>query len=158
MDRDRLGRLIGLATELGLTMGLTAAGMVVLGLLAGRWLDARWGSGPIATMVLVLAGAIAGQVAAYRLARRTALRLAQDADSFLYAQDVLAALALAFRALAMIAFPSVIGVAVGLYVDRRLGTGIIVTLILVLSGLAAGLLGALRLTQARREKFDEKGR
>jgi F0F1-type ATP synthase assembly protein I len=150
MDRDRLGHLVGLATELGFTMGLSAAGLVVLGLVAGRWLDARLGTGPIATVVLIIAGAVAGQLATYRLVTRTTRRLSQDPQGFLYAEDALAALGLALRALAIIALPSLIGISIGLLVDRWLGTGIAATLLLVLSGLVIGLKGALHLTQMQR--------
>ena len=40
----RLGRAIGVATELGVTMGLMAAGLVILGLWLGRRLDASLAS------------------------------------------------------------------------------------------------------------------
>ncbi len=157
MKRDGVGHLIGLATELGLSMGLTAAGMVVLGLLAGRWLDARLGTEPIATLILVIAGAVAGQLAAFRLVRRAVQRMSDRSGRVFCAKEVLAALGLALRALALIALPSLLGAAAGLYADRRLGTGITITLVLILAGLVAGLVGALRLTQARRERFDERG-
>ena len=153
----RLGRIVGLATELGMTMGLTAAGLVVLGLVAGRWIDARLGTSPFGTILLVIAGAVAGQIAVYRLVTRTTRRRSEDSRSVLHAQDILAALGLALRALAMIASPSLIGAIVGLWIDRRLGTGITATLILVLGGLVAGFVGAIRLTQARRMTSDEKG-
>jgi F0F1-type ATP synthase assembly protein I len=156
MDRDRLGHLIGLATELGFTMGLSAAGLVVLGLVAGRWVDARLGTSPIATVALIIAGAVAGQLAAYRLVTRATRRLSDDPHGFLYAEDALAAVGLALRALATIALPSLIGIVIGLLVDRWLGTGIATTLVLVLSGLGIGLRGALRLTQAQRQT-DERG-
>jgi F0F1-type ATP synthase assembly protein I len=156
MDRDRLGHLIGLATELGFTMGLSAAGLVILGLIAGRWIDARLGTGPIATVALVIAGAVAGQLAAYRLVTRTTRRLSKDAHSFLYTEDALAALGLALRALAMIALPSLLGIVIGLLADRWLDTGIAATLILVLSGLVIGLRGALHLTRMQRQT-DERG-
>ena len=155
MDRDRLGHLIGLATELGFTMGLSAAGLVVLGLVAGRWIDARLGTGPIATIVSIIAGAVAGQLAAYRLVTRTTRRLSQDPQGFLYAEDALAALGLALRALATIALPSLLGIVIGLLVDRGLGTGIGATLLLVLSGLVIGFKGALRLIQSQR-RIDER--
>ena len=54
----RLGRIVGLATELGMTMGLTAAGFVIVGLWAGRWLDAKLGTSYLATLLLLVVGAL----------------------------------------------------------------------------------------------------
>ena len=70
----RFSQIIGAATELGLTMGLMAAGLIVAGLSLGRWLDSRLGTNPLATLLLLVAGAIAGQIAIYRLAVRSAAR------------------------------------------------------------------------------------
>ena len=39
-------RAIGLATELGLSMGLLSAGLVLLGLVLGRAIDTRLASAP----------------------------------------------------------------------------------------------------------------
>jgi len=153
----RLGEVIGLATELGLAMGLTAAGLVVLGLWLGRWLDARLGTNPWATILLLVAGAVAGQVAIYRLAIRSTRRLSANERTALTPQDAASATGQALQVLALVALPGIVGLALGMWIDHLLGTRVIATLILVLGGLIAGVIGALRLTQSARAHPDERG-
>lgn len=153
----RWDRIIGMATELGMTMGLTAAGLTLLGLWLGRWLDARLNTRPYATLTLLAAGAIAGQVAIYRLARRAAQRLAARRDGALLPRDAATSLWLALRVLALVALPALIGLALGLWIDQLAGSQVAATLALTLGGLILGLTGAWRLTRREAGNPDDKG-
>lgn len=153
----RWGHLVGVATELGITMGLIAAALVFLGLVVGRWVDAKLGLGSLATILFLLAGAAAGQIAIYRLARRAARLLSVDAQHAVTPRQAVSTLGLAFRALALIALPVLLGLFLGVWLDRLLQTRILLTLLLALSGLIAGLVGTVRLAYADRSTFDERG-
>lgn len=134
----RFGRVVVVATELGMTMGLTAAGLVVLGLLLGRWLDARLGTDSLITLVLLIAGAVAGQVAMYRLAMDSSRRLSTTGDQGAFSShSALRRLGLALRVLLAMVLPGLAGLALGLWLDRMLGTRIVVTLVLAFGGLAS---------------------
>jgi ATP synthase protein I len=61
------------------TVGLEVALSVILGLIAGSWLDGRFGTGPWLTLVGVAYGVAAAARALYRAARR-ATREAEDLD------------------------------------------------------------------------------
>ena len=140
-----------------MTMGLTAAGLVILGLFLGRWLDSQLGTAPIVTLTLLIAGAVAGQIAMYRLAvgssRRLSADAAQDARPL---PDALPRVSLALRVLSVVVLPGLIGLALGLWVDHALQTRIIATLILTLGGLAAGVMGSLRLMHTARSGPGER--
>jgi F0F1-type ATP synthase assembly protein I len=146
----RLGQIIGVATELGMGMGLTAASLVILGLVAGRWIDARLGTSPVASILLILAGAIAGQLAIYRLALRSTAHLSVDGQPRALARETLSALGFALRLLGVMVAPILLGLGLGLALDARLGTTGLALLILALSGFGLGLYGALRLVRSRR--------
>jgi F0F1-type ATP synthase assembly protein I len=141
----RLGQIVGTATELGLTMGLTAAGLVALGLVVGRWLDARLGTDPVATILLTVAGAVAGQIALYRLARASAARLAAPQARLALGRDGLSAVGLALGVLALLVLPGLAGLALGLLLG---GEGWL-TPVLVIAGFGLGLLGILVLLRRR---------
>jgi predicted F0F1-ATPase subunit len=154
----RWNRIIGTATELGMTMGLTAAGLTLLGLWLGRWLDARLNTRPYATLILLAAGAVAGQVAIYRLAARTFQRLAaQSGGHPALPRDAATSLWLAIKVLALVALPALIGLALGLWIDRIAGSRVAATLILTLGGLILGLLGSWRLAHGGSRELDDKG-
>jgi len=141
----RFGRVVGVATELGVTMGLMAAGLAVLGLWLGRRIDASLNTSPFATIAFALAGAVAGQIAIYRLAMRSARRLSATGESALPGREVLSSIGLGLRLLALVVLPGLLGLALGIWIDRTLGTGGIAILILVLAGTLAGFVGSLRL-------------
>lgn len=140
----RLGRTIGLASELGMAMGLTAAGFVVLGLVLGRWIDARLGTRPVASLISLVAGAIIGQIAIYRLAMRSARRLSAQGDGEAMAGRVSSALGTAVRVLAIMLVPALAGLALGLLLDALLGSGALTTLLLAIIGSMLGLVGSVR--------------
>lgn len=148
----RLGHILGPATELGVTMGLASAGLVVGGLLLGRWLDVRLGTRPWATFLLLVVGAVLGQVAIYRLAIAAIQRLSDDTPDVPSARATLAPICFALQVLALVALPGVLGLALGIWIDRLLGTKFMITLSLVFAGLAAGLAGAIRLAHMSRSQ------
>lgn len=145
----RTGRIVGLATELGMSMGLTAAGLAVLGLVFGRWLDARFGTSPILTIAFILAGAVAGQMALYRLATRSARRLSAGPNHGVDARDALSSAALGLRMLALMTLPALAGLLLGLWTDSQIDTEPVATLVLTTGGLFGGLLYAVRLAKRR---------
>jgi len=153
----RLSRIVVLATELGMTMGLMAAGLAILGLFLGRWLDSQLGTAPVITLALLIVGALVGQVAIYRLAIESSRRLSPDSaqDSHL-APRVLPRFGLALRVLSWVAVPGLVGLAIGLWVDRALHTRVIATLALTLGGLVLGVLGSLRLVHMVRSAHDKR--
>lgn len=150
-------RAIGLATELGLSMGLLSAGLVLLGLVLGRAIDARFASAPWGTLLCMVAGAVAGQVASFRLVRRSVGRLSsQDAAHALDVGSNLDAILLAAQALLLLVVPGLIGIASGIYIDRLAGTKVLFTLLLTLGTSALGGWGLTRLLGARARGHEEE--
>ncbi len=145
----RLGQVASQATELGLVMGLTAAGCVLVGLLLGRWIDARLGTAPYGSLLLLVAGLVAGQAALVHLALRARERLDADAGRPLSGGIAWGALKLAGLALALTALPGAAGLALGLALDRALHSAPWLMLILTLGGLVGGLIGCVRLVRRR---------
>ena len=143
-----LGRAIGMASELGVTMGLIAAGFVMLALLGGRWLDARLGTTPVATVVGAICGAIAGQVALFSMAARFVEGLSSETgagSTLALAGDTLK---LGARALVLGVAPALVGLALGRWLDSYIGGGMYVTAVLALLGPLLGLLFAVRMVRA----------
>jgi F0F1-type ATP synthase assembly protein I len=140
-------RVAGQAAELGLTMGLTAAGLLVGSLWLGRWIDRRFEVAPYATLLMLLAGLVAGQVAIFRLAMRATERLSTDAPHIWDAQAAGSAVGLALRALALVALPGGLGLVVGLQADRLMGSSPGLTLGLSLGGTILGLWGTVRMVR-----------
>ncbi len=58
------------AVSLAFSIGFALAGPIILGALVGYWLDARLGTSPNWTMVLILVGIIAGFIQLIRIANR----------------------------------------------------------------------------------------
>ena len=54
---------MGLITELGLSVVIS----ILIGLFTGLWLDRRFGSNGIFTIIFLICGVIAGFIAAYKL-------------------------------------------------------------------------------------------
>ncbi|MFH1086207.1 MAG: AtpZ/AtpI family protein [Chloroflexota bacterium] len=150
----RLGPIVAQSTELGITMGLASAGLVVGGLLAGRWLDARLGTGRLASIGLTVLGAVAGQWVLYRLALQTARRCSVPAVSVGAPSAVISSLGLAVRMLALLVVPGLLGLGLGLALDASLGSGIGWTLVLTMAGFLLGLAGVLRQARLRRSHHD----
>jgi len=137
----RPSRDLQLATELGVTMGLMAAGLTMLGLWLGIQVDARLGTRPIATLVLLLGGAVAGQLSLFRLAGRARRTLESDATHVLSRRDALQAARTALVLLALLIAPPLTGLLVGVWLDARIGTQAVLTLVLSVGGLGVGRSG-----------------
>jgi F0F1-type ATP synthase assembly protein I len=153
-DREHIA---GLATELGMTMGLTAAGLILLSLWAGREIDALLGTEPYATILLLIAGVVIGQIAIIRLAIRSRDYL-NEAEERAYALGGPGGrLRMAGRALAWLALPVVLRI-VGLWLDRLLETRIVFSLGLVVVGLVVAVIGMLGLVESIRTPNDEGNR
>lgn len=145
----QMGQITGLATELGVTMGLTSAGLVFLGLWAGRQLDALLGTKPYATILLLALGVITGQVLIIRLAVRARQYLLEQEEHAFTLRDAIAALLTAAKALALVALPALLRL-VGLWLDQLAGTDVLFSLALVVIGLVVGVAGLLHLAEAGR--------
>ena len=143
----RLGRTIGLASELGLAMGLTASGFVVVGLLLGRWVDARLGTRPVATLISLVVGAIIGQIAIYRLAMRSTRRLSTLGDGDEAAARISTSFGKAAHILGLMLLPVVVGLGLGLVVDALLGSGARFTVALPILGSVVGLFVSVRVAR-----------
>lgn len=142
-------QIAGLATELGMTMGLTAAGLIFLGLWVGRQVDDLLGTAPYATILLLIAGIVIGQIAIIRLAIRTREYL-NDSDTAGYAFSGLGnGLKTAVKALVLVALPVILRVP-GIWLDRYLGTEIVFSLILVVVGLVIAVVGLLEIVESMR--------
>ncbi len=150
----RFGEIFGAATELGLTMGFMAAGLIAAGLWLGRWLDSRLGTSPYATLLLLIAGAIAGQIAIYRLAVRSTARLSADEKHPVSAGDAISALRIALLVLGLLAVPGLLGLLLGIWLNRAWNVSLWVALILMLIGLLGGLVGAMRVARSMRSPAD----
>ena len=146
-----LGRVMGVAMELGLSIGLVAAVLVGGGIWLGRWLDERYGSQPIATVTLLLTGLIVSQVAVFRLAAEAYQELSTDAERAWSMRSAGRALGLALRWLALIALPGCLGLFIGLQLTKHFGAPLWVTMGLVLALSVAGFYLAGRLAD-RTEK------
>ena len=142
-----MGRIVGLATQLGMTMGLTAAGCVVAGLWLGRWLDRTLQTGHLATIVCVIAGTAAGQIGLYRMATRARISLATGDEARLYSEDTVAGAGLALRALATLMLPGLLGLALGTWIGRASGLGTAIAIVLVCAGLVLGLFATVRMVR-----------
>ena len=69
------------ALSMGSRGGLLVAGPVLLGLVAGYWLDGRLGTLPWITLGLTLLGAVLGPIAAYRWIMDAVQRRTQMGES-----------------------------------------------------------------------------
>ncbi len=145
----RLGHDLQLATELGLSMGLMAAGWTLLGLWLGIRLDDRLGTQPIATLLLLLAGVAAGQLSMLRVVARARQRLGTDAKHVMSASDAVRVLRTAIAILLLLVVPVPLGLVLGVWLDARLGTRLVFTLLLSMGCLGAGLYGAVRIARSQ---------
>lgn len=148
-----LGRALGTATELGLTMGLLAAGLVVGGLFLGRWADAQLGTHPWATLLLTISAALLSQILLLRLAWRSSRLLTQAQPGEDARRSLRTALGPALLALAALVLPGIGGLLLGVWGHRSLGLASGWTLLSATIGMAGGL--ALTLIYLRRQRGDK---
>jgi len=119
--------ILGQATQLGLTMGVVSAVMVIAGLVGGRHLDTRLGTSPWLTIVLTLLGALLAQLSLVYIAVRARRELAGSPQTNTRGllRPVVKSLVLVFALLL-----GVIAVlALGLWLDQLLRTRIVFTLL-----------------------------
>lgn len=147
-----LGRVMGVAMELGLSIGLTAAVLVGGGIWLGRWLDARYNSHPIATVTLLLTGLVVSQVAVFRLASEAYAELSADTDRPWSVRNAGKAIGLALRWLALIALPGCLGLFIGLQLTRHFGAPLWITMGLVLALSVVGFIIAGRMADKGGQK------
>ena len=67
MPKNNPGALQALA--LWTQLGITLAGPMVLGAVAGRWLDGKFGTGTILTIILLIFGIAVGVTGAYGMVK-----------------------------------------------------------------------------------------
>jgi len=147
-------QVAGLATELGMTMGLTAAGLIFLGLWVGRQVDGLLGTEPYATIILLIAGVFVGQIAIIRLAVRSREYLNETEKPDYAFGGVIGGFKTAGKALGLLALPAVLRLP-GLWLDRVLGTGVVFSLLLMVLGLVIAVVGLLEIVESVRARKDE---
>ncbi|MFO7696903.1 MAG: AtpZ/AtpI family protein [Anaerolineae bacterium] len=152
--KDR-GQITGLATELGMTMGLTAAGLIFLGLWAGRQVDALLGTKPYATLMLLVAGVVIGQISIIRLAIRSRDYLNEHEEMTYAFGDAAGGFRVAGKALGLLALPAVLRLA-GVWLDRMLGTSVVFSLLMVVLGLVIAVAGLLSIVESVRTSRGER--
>jgi len=137
----RTGRILSVATELGLSMGIMTALLVVGGLALGRWIDGQLGSSPIAAIIGLLIGAVLGQLVMLRMARTASEEMRQNQSALRPSREPLA---LAIKTLGLMIIPALAGFAIGYGANRLLGTDAVFTVVLVLVGVFVGLILTVR--------------
>ncbi len=144
-----LGRAVGLASELGLAMGLMSALIVGSCLALGRWLDRLLASSPVLTIVLLVAGALAGQAVLLRMALSATTQIGEGARHAVDRSSLRRSFGMALRFLLLGVLPPLVGAVLGMALDRSLGTSILATVVLAVVGLAAGTVLLLRLVRSQ---------
>ena len=74
-ETNNLLRPLALATQLGMTMGLMTVGAVVAGLFLGSWIDRQLGTRPVATLICIVTGVLAGSLGMVHLAQSAVRQL-----------------------------------------------------------------------------------
>jgi len=153
----RFSHNVRLATELGTVMGITAAAWTLLGLWLGLKLDAKLGTQPIATILLLIAGAAAGQLAIFRLVLQSRPEIEAGSRHAFDLKDALRVVRLALILLLLLAIPILLGLVLGVWLDGLLGTHLVFTLVLSLGCAIAGLYGAIRIARSQPSRTARKG-
>jgi len=136
-----------LATQLGVTMGLMTVITVLAGLVLGSWIDRQLGTRPVATLLFVLLGVIAGLLGTVNLAQSTTRRLnaaaAQRAlpQAAFSARDLGRAVLLVIELILVTLVPVGLGLWIGLQADRAAGTRPLFTIAVAALALVGALLG-----------------
>lgn len=152
--KGRMGHMVGLASELGVAMGLLSAAMLLGSLALGRWLDRVAGASPIFTIVLLVVGALAGQATLYRMAANASVQLDGGAQRALNGKMLRRSIGLGVQVLALTALPAVAGAALGVWLDRQLHTAVLFTALLALVGFGLGMVLMVRAVRRHRDKLE----
>lgn len=140
-------RPLALATELGVTMGLMTVATLLAGLFLGMWVDRQLGTRPLATLIFILLGVLAGALGTINLAQsalkqlNTAAAQHEQARTAFSAEALGSALLLVLQLILVTLVPVGLGLWLGLTLDRALGTGPGFTLAFGAVSIIAALLG-----------------
>lgn len=147
-----LYRPLALATELGMTMGLMTVSTVLAGLFLGLWLDSQLGTRPLATLLFIGAGTVAGLLGTINLARSATRQIdaavAQhgEARTAFTTRDLGRALLLVLQLIVATLVPVGAGLVVGFWLDRTLGSRPIFTIALAVMSIIGALVGVYFIT------------
>ncbi|MDI7276257.1 MAG: AtpZ/AtpI family protein, partial [Anaerolineae bacterium] len=125
---------LALATQLGVTMGLMTVITVLAGLFIGSWVDRQLGTRPLATLLFLLLGIVAGLLGNVNLAQSTARQLNAAAAQRVQprvafsARDLGRALLLVIELVLVTLLPVGLGLWIGVQADRAAGTGPLFTI------------------------------
>jgi ATP synthase protein I len=148
----QVARALALATQLGVTMGLMTVGTVLAGLFLGTWVDRHFGTRPLATLLFVLMGMLAGLLGTINLAQSTMRQLNAAASQQVDARTAFSARALGralFLVAALIAVtlaPVGLALYLGLQLDRAANSSPTYTIILAAVGVIVALVGVFLVT------------
>lgn len=146
-ESDSILRSLALATELGVTMGVMTIATVLAGLFFGIWLDRQLGTRPLATLLFICLGVLAGSLGTVNLAQSTVRRLnaatgrQEQARSAFRMRDLGRALLLVLEVALLTLVPVGLALWLGLTLDRAAGTRPIFTIALTAVSTIGALLG-----------------
>jgi len=144
-----VGHVLGIASELGITMGLVSAAMLLGCLALGRWLDRLLSSAPVLTIALLVVGALASQVSLYYMAVRASAQINRGARPILSRAGLARTVGLVARVFLFAVLPALVGAVLGILLDQLLRTSILLTAVLTLLGFATGVICLLRWVRGR---------
>jgi F0F1-type ATP synthase assembly protein I len=148
----QVARALALATQLGVTMGLMTVGTVLAGLFLGTWVDRQFGTRPLATLLFVLMGTLAGLLGTVNLARSTMQQLNTAASQQVEARTAFSARALGRAIVLVVALivvtlaPVGLGLYFGLQLDRATHSSPTYTIVLATVGIITALVGVFLVT------------
>jgi F0F1-type ATP synthase assembly protein I len=151
-DMRGIIRPLALASQLGVTMGLLTVATVLASLVLGSWVDRQLGTRPLVTLVFVLIGVLVGMLGTINLAQSTLRELnaaanRQEAPRVAFsARDLGRALLLVAQLALVTLVPIGLGLAVGMALDRAMGTRPAFTIALALLGATIALVAVFFVT------------
>ncbi len=163
-DENSILRSLALATELGVTMGVMTVATVLAGLFLGSWLDRQLGTRPLATLLFILLGVLAGSLGTVNLARSTIRRLNSAAAEQVRARtayrvhDLGRAMLLVLELSLVTLAPVGLALWLGLLLDRATGARPLFTVLLATVSTIGALVGVLVISMraARRDRHDSQ--
>lgn len=144
-----VGHALGIASELGITMGLVSAAMLLGCLALGRCLDRLLSSAPVLTITLLVVGALASQISLYHMAVRASAQINRGARPILSRAALAHTVGLVARVFSCAVAPALVGAVLGILLDRLLCTAILFTAVLTLLGFGTGVVCLLRWVRGR---------
>lgn len=136
---------LALATQLGVTMGVMTVFTVLASLYLGSWVDRQFGTRPLATLLFILLGVLAGFLGTINLAQSTVRQIntaaAQEVrvrTAFL-ARDLGRALLLVLELALVTLVPNGLALWLGLWLDRATGSGPLFIILMTIISLIGAL-------------------